>query len=661
MTNQDLQAQIEELRRLLRNNDRAGFVTKAESLWSAVDTKHAELSDSEKNSAYSEILQLRHSASIEIGDAKTALEFAQQAYDYAVLAQNELVIANSISQIAIAYGEMSDFEPALEYYKKALEIYERLDNKAGIARSIGNIGVTYFDKSDYRNSLEYILKAIELNKAIDRKEGISANLTILGLIYRSAQDLPRALEAAKESLAINEALGRPRYLAIDHGNIALIYHQIGDWQQAVEYNLKSIEYYNQVGGKDGIIRCYSNLANAYERMANNELALEYHRKSLTMSEELGRLESKSITLGNIGQLFGAQGDFAESLPFLLQALEIDEQLGIGTHIATCLLNLGTWYAHDENPDQDLERAEEYLVRAEKTALDTGGKDSLLSIYSNLLSIYEKQERWEEAFRASQNLSKLVAEQQVDESKRQLLLFDVERKMAEREKEIAEERAVAAMRIEEQRSLLQRVLPASIADRLLKGEQVADYFHSVSLFFADIVDFTPLAATLPATTVLSFLSHVFGEFDRVMKKHGCQKVKTIGDGYMAVAGAPIECDDHAERIAAAALELMSGISLPEQLRSTLPENYILQLRVGLHTGPVVAGIVGDEGFVYDFYSDAVNLAARMESTGTAAKIHCSSDFAEHLQRRNAAYALEERGEVEVKGIGKMRTYYLHTEH
>ena len=127
--------------------------------------------------------------------------------------------------------------------------------------------------------------------------------------------------------------------------------------------------------------------------------------------------------------------------------------------------------------------------------------------------------------------------------------------------------------------------------------------------------------------------------------------------MAVAGAPIACDDHAERLARAAMDLMEDIQLSDDIRKSLPKDSVFHLRIGLHTGSAFAGIIGDKGFVYDVYSDAVNLAARMESSGQAGRIHCSSDFAHHLQNRDESFVFEERDEIEIKGKGKMRTYFL----
>lgn len=150
----------------------------------------------------------------------------------------------------------------------------------------------------------------------------------------------------------------------------------------------------------------------------------------------------------------------------------------------------------------------------------------------------------------------------------------------------------------------------------------------------------------------------------MKKHGCEKIKTIGDGYMAVAGAPLQCDDHAERMAAAALEMLEVIELPEEFREYIITGTTFSIRIGLHSGSVVGGVIGADRFVYDIYSDSVNIAARMESHGKPNKIHVSHDYYTHLQRRfthtttpSQEIQFEHRGEMDIKGKGRMNTYFL----
>ena len=199
------------------------------------------------------------------------------------------------------------------------------------------------------------------------------------------------------------------------------------------------------------------------------------------------------------------------------------------------------------------------------------------------------------------------------------------------------------------------MPPTIANRIIAGEQnIADRFDSASVLFADVVGFTPMTASMPASAVLEFMNFVFAHFDGIAAKHGCERIKTIGDGYMAVCGAPVECEDHAERIARMAMEMLKDVALPASITEHLPAGVEFEIRIGLHTGSITGGVIGVGKLAYDIYGDAVNTASRMESHGEAGKIHVSEEFASAV---GSSFSFTERGELEVKGKGMLRTYFL----
>ncbi len=209
-----------------------------------------------------------------------------------------------------------------------------------------------------------------------------------------------------------------------------------------------------------------------------------------------------------------------------------------------------------------------------------------------------------------------------------------------------------LQAEKQRSdrLLLNILPPAIADRLKSGERlIADRYDSATVLFADLVGFTPLSGSLSPENLVAILNEIFSGFDMLCEKHGLEKIKTIGDSYMAVAGVPSMNPDHVRAAADMALEMR------EMLQSIAQsQGRSLDLRIGLHAGPVVAGIIGDKKFVYDLWGDTVNVASRMESHGVAGAIHVSEDV---YRRLADTYRMELRGEMEIKGKGKMRTYLL----
>jgi class 3 adenylate cyclase/uncharacterized membrane protein YphA (DoxX/SURF4 family) len=206
--------------------------------------------------------------------------------------------------------------------------------------------------------------------------------------------------------------------------------------------------------------------------------------------------------------------------------------------------------------------------------------------------------------------------------------------------------------EESETLLLNILPAPIAHRLKSGERaIADRFDSVTVLFADIVGFTKLSATTTPEELVRGLNAVFGQFDTLAKHYGLEKIKTIGDAYMVAGGLPERSDDHCERVARFALEIQNAMA-NEELHTSKGE--AIQVRIGIHTGEAVAGVIGTSKFAYDLWGDTVNTASRMESNGEPGKIHVTREVHDAL---NGAFAFEERGTIEVKGKGVMQTWFL----
>jgi len=202
---------------------------------------------------------------------------------------------------------------------------------------------------------------------------------------------------------------------------------------------------------------------------------------------------------------------------------------------------------------------------------------------------------------------------------------------------------------ERHRLLLNILPASIAERLQGGETlIADRFEEMAVLFADVVDFTPFSAARPPAEVIRVLNQVFTMFDRLAELHRLEKIKTIGDAYM-VAGGIAPGGGSVEAVAAMALDMMHELA---HFRTEAGER--LQVRIGLHAGPAVAGVIGLKKFIYDIWGDTVNTASRLESHGTPGRIQVTAETAERLAQR---FRFEPRGMVELKGKGSVECHYL----
>jgi class 3 adenylate cyclase len=215
------------------------------------------------------------------------------------------------------------------------------------------------------------------------------------------------------------------------------------------------------------------------------------------------------------------------------------------------------------------------------------------------------------------------------------------------------RLLDELRIEKQHSeaLLLNTLPRRIVERMRRGETViADHIADATILFSDLVDFSALAARLSPQDTVELLGALFSRFDELAAQHGVEKIKTIGDGYMVAGGLPETRSDHVEAMAEMALSMLDAVAAVAR-ESGAP----LDLRLGIHTGTLVAGVIGSSKFVYDVWGDTVNTAKRMESHGLAGRVHVSAPVRHAL---GAAFRFEPRRPIAVKGKGLLETYFLH---
>ncbi|MBA2718053.1 MAG: hypothetical protein H0U52_02255 [Chloroflexi bacterium] len=215
-----------------------------------------------------------------------------------------------------------------------------------------------------------------------------------------------------------------------------------------------------------------------------------------------------------------------------------------------------------------------------------------------------------------------------------------------------EEALSALRVEQAKSetLLLNILPRSIAEKLKDStDTIADQFTSASILFGDVVDFTPWSERRPPTEVVGMLDHLFSHFDALVERYDLEKIKTIGDCYMVAAGVPTPRPDHARALVLMALDML------EAMRSSDEVGHLgLELRIGINSGPVVAGVIGRKRFLYDLWGDAVNTASRMESQGTPGRIQITRATYDLLDDE---FESESRGRIEVKGKGEMEIWHV----
>lgn len=272
----------------------------------------------------------------------------------------------------------------------------------------------------------------------------------------------------------------------------------------------------------------------------------------------------------------------------------------------------------------------------QVALDPDGKRILIE--TRTLSVSE--------FRLSLNVA--PDDQSIADMRRIISFLTRDELMHDLERQV--EARTAELKIERERSerLLRNMLPNSVATRIKNGETIAD-LHQATVVFIDIAGFTAFARDRSASEVVSVLDRIFRSFDEVTRRHGLEKIKTIGDGYLAAAGLPVPQIDHVDRAVIMALNIVAII--PELMRA-LGTNF--GVRLGVHSGPVLAGVIGADKPFYDIWGDTVNVAARLEKYGAEGKVHVSEDVRRLVGTR---FDFEDRGMIELKNRGALRTCFV----
>jgi adenylate cyclase len=613
----------------------------------------------------------------------------------------------------------SDVHQAKVYADSALAISLRTGFKTGTAGAYNTIGVTYYYQGWYDLALEYYFKSLAIRQELGRKLDIANSLNNIGLIYNVQQRDTQALDYLWRALAIYRELRLRSSIALAFNNIGTIYRRRGMMVSTAAANANAAA---------GTIQTTNASANASAIAARNkwlDSALVMHQYALdtlkTGSNNLGF----ALTHQQLGVVYTQKHLFGEAQHHLALALDGYRKGGDrkGTSnslfaIAQCYFEAGVLGAALDYARESLREAETISMRLEQR----DGNELLGKIYAAqgnykaALTAFQQFERIKDSIfnEGSQRKSaELAAQYESQVQSRQILLLERDKERSTlirnglflavvfvamlalalynryRLKNLSESRlqsqnALLEAEREKSEALLLNILPKPIAERLKAGEQtIADRVESATVMFADIANFTAVSTRLSPEKLVELLDAIFSDFDAIATKHGLEKIKTIGDCYMLVGGlldgssgvgtpalqagsqAPPHAGSHTERVARAALELVHAM---HNLGHSL--GWIIELRIGIHTGPVVAGVIGKKKFSYDLWGDTVNVASRMESHGVAGQIHCTEAVRDVLERLIVSpngspngsavplFTFEERGLVEVKGKGKMPTFFLH---
>ncbi|MCW3122773.1 MAG: hypothetical protein JWQ38_2265, partial [Flavipsychrobacter sp.] len=587
--------------------------------------------------------------------------------------------ANTNIGIGTVYRNQSDFPHALEYYKKALKLAGETGDKKALALVSYNIGDIYSEQGDYPHALEYDFSALKASEEAGDKQSIAGATMCIGSVYASQNNNPRALEYYFNALNIYKEIGDNLSLERTTGNIGNVYcNGIKDYPHALEYYLKALKIAVEMGDKEGAGISAGNIGNAYAGEKNYVLSIAFGKKALQMDEEIGSRRPATYALEGIGNAY------LESTGDSVKDGKVTLPVGLPASFSIEIQSLPA------SNSARVRLAIDYLQRGLDSAKKIDILDVMKGCSESLAKAWKNEGDYKKAMAYYQDFVAIKDSIFSKENGKKILQLQMKYDYGKRDDSIglanARKEKISALKLERQRNytyvgiagilaliifsffivrergksererkksddLLLNILPEEVANELKeKGITQARHFDNVTVLFTDFVNFTNAGEKMGAQELIDELHTCFKAFDEITSKYKIEKIKTIGDAYLAVAGLPLSDPEHAGHVVAAAIEINSFMST----RYDRLGDKTFQIRIGVHSGNVVAGIVGVKKFAYDIWGDTVNTAARMEQNSTPGRINISQTTYELVKDK---FHCEYRGEIDAKNKGMLKMYFV----
>ncbi len=421
-------------------------------------------------------------------------------------------------------------------------------------------------------------------------------------------------------------------------SLASLLQNVGKYNDALEVYDELQSVLSLTHRKHSLLSVHLHRANTLKHLQLLDDSLDAFHEALKLAEFESEVEHKINSLIGSAEVYRMKEDFNNAKVCLRQALDQTLHTQYEELHTDAMANL----ASVEFAEGNVDGAIEPLFKAFERYLEIENNRSAIRIGGILVDWLAAAGRFEEAVKVQDSISEI-----------QKSVYDSE---IERAKELTSfrsrlelERETIRQRDEERTKILHAVVPQHIVDRLMSGEpRIADRLSSVTILFADVVGFSEISTSRSPEDLVHWLETLFTALDNVFSRYGCERIKTIGDSYMAISGATNETEDHTEQMTRAALEIMSG-------KSILPiESH--NLRIGINAGPVIAGVMGGSRLSYDVWGDTVNVAARMEENSQPGRILVTESVARRLASTNE-FVLEKREPLNIRGKGLMTTFWV----
>lgn len=593
-------------------------------------------------------------------EQRGAVDSALIYYDRSLVLSRKMGFKKSeatvLNNIAAIYKNQGKIKQALEYHLQSIAINRQIKNMSGVATTYNNLGLIFFDQGQIKEALDYYNKCLLLEDSLNDKNGMATTLINIAGVYKDQKQYEEAMDCGEQSFAISSQLNDKYGMGYSTLFIGTIIEAEGVPQRALEQYQKSFQVRKSIDDKPGMAYSLFHMGDAYVKLNNMDSAFSMYSRSVALFETLDEDAGMASALYKFGKLYLQKGDTAQAKMNGLRSLTLAKQLGFPTDIrdAADLLNQvyrreGAWKNALAMNDLFIQMRDSVLnIETRKSAL----KDKLRYEFEKKESVLnaeheetvKRQKLLRNAFVIGFILVLLLA----------AVLFNRYKLKLSANKELLKKNDIITEEKNRSDKLLLNILPAEIATELkANGLAQAKDYENVTVLFTDFKDFTRVAEALSPQELVNEIDFYFRSFDEIISRFRIEKIKTIGDAYMCASGVPAEFENHAEEMVKAAIAIRD-FTMKAKAEKLAQGKPFFEIRIGINSGPVIAGVVGMTKFTYDIWGDSVNVASRMESNSEPGKINISSStFVLVKEKFECTY----RGKIEAKNKGMIDMYFV----
>ena len=584
-----------------------------------------------------------------------SIRFGQEAMELAQRLGSKKDVALALKYIGMSYYFQGAYIETINYWQRSKSTFDSIGDRQGVANMLNNIGAIYFNQGDDNKAVVNYLESLKVSEEINDKLRIATALVNLGAVYfnkKATHNL--ALQYYLKALPLSEELGDNDAIGTSSVNIGEIYLARNADDEALYYFEKSLVAY-QKSESGNVAYALNSIGKVYANRKDYDTAIQKQKEAFEKAKSLNaRLEMAQSLLG-LATTYEMKGDFHSAVITYQDARVIAEAIGATYELKDAYQGLANCYAGLS----DFKNAFKF------NALFTGIKDTLYNaemdkkLQSMTLSFDIEKYQGEIDL-----LTKDKALQELDLKRQKIirnaigvtgiLLLLMAGGLFNRYKYVRKTQKIIEAEKERSEKLLLNILPHETAEELKeKGSATPKHYDMVSVLFTDFKGFTTIAEKLTPQQLVEELNQCFMEFDKIIDKNNLEKIKTIGDAYMCAGGIPVANHTNPVDIVKAGLEIKSYMEKLKSDREAQGKDY-WELRIGIHTGPVIAGVVGKNKFAYDIWGDAVNTASRMESSGIPGQVNISGTTYELV---NDHFNCTHRGKIQAKNKGEIDMYIV----